>query len=153
MAVTFRNLLNILGKCHFNYLAMPMKTSQILKSADFTKTQKSRYLENETLFFLQMKKFVNFTRSATLWQKNRFEAEVKIVLIFKISQNCCIFNPSRPNPGRREKIKLSFIFTFLCGASKGFMKPFEEPQRSVIIKISFISIYLSEVHGTLSINT
>ena len=34
---------------------MLMMTSQILKSADFTKTQKSRYLENELLFFLQIK--------------------------------------------------------------------------------------------------
>ena len=124
MAVTFRNLLNILGKCHFNYLAMPMKTSQILKSVDFTKTQKSRYLENETLFFLQMKKFVNFTRSATLWQKNSFEAEVKIVLIFKISQNCCIFNPSGPNPGRREKIKLSFYFYTSLWCHKRFYETF-----------------------------
>ena len=34
---------------------MPMMTSQILKYVDFTKTQKFRYLENET-FFLQTKK-------------------------------------------------------------------------------------------------
>ena len=33
-----------------------MMTSQILKSVDFTKTQKSRYLENEKLFFIQIKK-------------------------------------------------------------------------------------------------
>ena len=33
-----------------------MITSQILKSVDFTKTQKSRYLGNEALFFLQIKK-------------------------------------------------------------------------------------------------
>ena len=33
-----------------------MMTSQILKSAGFAKTQKSRYLENETLFFLQIEK-------------------------------------------------------------------------------------------------
>ena len=39
-----------------------MMMSQILKFADFTKTQKSRYLENETLFFLQIKR-------ANLWQK------------------------------------------------------------------------------------
>ena len=32
-----------------------MMTAQILKSVDFTKTQKSVYLENET-FFLQIKK-------------------------------------------------------------------------------------------------
>ena len=30
-------------------------TSQILKSVDLTKTQKSRYLKNETLFFLHIK--------------------------------------------------------------------------------------------------
>ena len=35
---------------------MPMMTSQILKSVDFTKTQKSRYPENKTLFFLQLRK-------------------------------------------------------------------------------------------------
>ena len=29
---------------------MPMMTSQILISMDFTKTQKSRYLEHETFF-------------------------------------------------------------------------------------------------------
>ena len=34
-----------------------MMTAQILKSVDFTKTQKSRYLENET-FFLQMKNLI-----------------------------------------------------------------------------------------------
>ena len=33
------------------------------------------------------------------------------------------------------KIKLNFIFTLLCGASKGFMKAFKAPQRSVKIKI------------------
>ena len=37
-------------------LAMPLKTSQILKSVDFTKPQKSRYLKNEILFFLQIEK-------------------------------------------------------------------------------------------------
>ena len=36
---------------------MPMVASQILKSVDFTKTQKVRYLEKETLF-LQKKKFL-----------------------------------------------------------------------------------------------
>ena len=45
-----------------HYVTMPMMTSQILKSADFTKTQKSRYLENVTIFFLQIKR-------ANLWQK------------------------------------------------------------------------------------
>ena len=39
-------------------------TPQIFKSAGFTKTQISRYLENETLFFLKIKKFINDTSSA-----------------------------------------------------------------------------------------
>ena len=39
-------------KCNFHYVTMPMMMSEILKSVDFTKTQKSRYLKNETLFFL-----------------------------------------------------------------------------------------------------
>ena len=33
---------------------------------DFTKTQKSRYVENETLFFLQIKKIINYTLRATI---------------------------------------------------------------------------------------
>ena len=44
-----------------------MMTSQIMKSAGFTKTQKPLYLHNET-FFLQIKKFMNYTSSAGLWQ-------------------------------------------------------------------------------------
>ena len=43
-----------------------MMTSQILKCANFTETQKSQYLENEALFFLQIKKFINYTSRATL---------------------------------------------------------------------------------------
>ena len=41
---------------------MPM----ILTYVDFTKTQKSRYLENKT-FFLQLKKFINYKSWAILW--------------------------------------------------------------------------------------
>ena len=48
---------------------MPMMTSQILSSVDFTKTQKPRYLENETLFLFQIKKFINCVSKATIRQK------------------------------------------------------------------------------------
>ena len=41
--------------------------SKILKFVDFTNTQKSRDLENET-FFLHIKNFINYTRRVTLWQ-------------------------------------------------------------------------------------
>ena len=44
-------------------------TSQILKFVNFTKTLKSRYLKKETLFFLQIKKIINYTLKATLGQK------------------------------------------------------------------------------------
>ena len=54
---------------------MSMMTSQTSKFVDFTKTQKSRYIENETLFFLQIKKFINYTSRATLRQKNTLVAE------------------------------------------------------------------------------
>ena len=59
---------------------MPMVTSQILKSVDLTKTQKSRYLENETLFFLQVKKFL-ITRQGLLYTKNSLAAEVTFKLV------------------------------------------------------------------------
>ena len=41
-----------------------MMTSQTLKSADLKKTQKFRYLDNETLFFLQIQKIINYTSRA-----------------------------------------------------------------------------------------
>ena len=56
-------------KRNFHYVAMLMMTLQILKSVNFTKTQKSRYLENETLFFFSKKEFINYTSRATLLQK------------------------------------------------------------------------------------
>ena len=39
-------------------------------------------------------------------------------MIFSIN----LFNPSRPDPGRKEKINLSFYFHTSFGASKGFME-------------------------------
>ena len=53
----------------------------------------------------------------------------------------CVFNHSRPDPGRRKKLAWIFIFT-LYGAAKGFMeafnafiKSFEAPESSVNIKM------------------
>ena len=46
-----------------------MTMSQILKSVDFTETQKSRYLENETSFSFPIKKSIGYTSRATLRQK------------------------------------------------------------------------------------
>ena len=57
------------------FFAILNEFSEFLKIKDFTKTQKCRYLENETLFFLQTKKFINYISRATLWQKNTFAAE------------------------------------------------------------------------------
>ena len=47
-----------------------MMTLHILKSVDFRETPKSRYLDNKLLLFLQIRKFINYTSRATLWQKN-----------------------------------------------------------------------------------
>ena len=41
-------------KCNFHYAAMSMMTSQILQFMDFTETQKSKYLQKETLSYLQI---------------------------------------------------------------------------------------------------
>ena len=46
-----------------------MMGSQILKSVDFTQTQKSRYLENEILFSLPVKKVIKYRLRATFLQK------------------------------------------------------------------------------------
>ena len=54
--------------CSFPYAAMSMMTSKILQFVDLTTTQKSKYLKNKT-FFLQIKKFINYTSRTTLWQK------------------------------------------------------------------------------------
>ena len=48
---------------------MLIMTSQISKSVDFTKTQKSRYFKNKTLLFLQIKKFIYYTSRVTSWLK------------------------------------------------------------------------------------
>ena len=50
---------------------MSVMMSQILKPMDFTKTQKFKYLKNETLPFLQVKKFINDISRA----KKRFTAK------------------------------------------------------------------------------
>ena len=47
-------------------------TLQISKFLDFTKTQKPRYLENKTLFFLQIKKNSLTTHQGLLYGKKNF---------------------------------------------------------------------------------
>ena len=51
-------------------------TSQILKSLDFSKTQKSSYLKDETWFFLQKKKNHWLHIPSYFITKNSFVAEV-----------------------------------------------------------------------------
>ena len=53
---------------------MSIMTSQILKFVDFTKTQKSIYLE--TFFFLQIKKFINLRIKGYIMARNSFAAGV-----------------------------------------------------------------------------
>ena len=61
-------------------------------------------------------------------------------------------NPSRPDPGRREKVNLNFYFHTSLWWLKRFyegLKPFEAPQRSVKVKFKliFILLQLSKMHG------
>ena len=57
-----------------------MMTSKLLKSVDFTKTQKSGYHENETIFFLQIKKLI--THQGLLYGKKSFVVEVTFKVYF-----------------------------------------------------------------------
>ena len=41
--------------------------ADLLIFVDSSKTQKSNYLENETIFFAQIKKYINYTLRAILW--------------------------------------------------------------------------------------
>ena len=56
-------------KYNFHYVAKSTMASQVLKFVDFTKTWKARYVENEALLFLQIKKFINYTPRTNLWQE------------------------------------------------------------------------------------
>ena len=51
--------------CNFHYVAIPMMMTQILKFVVLTKTQISRYLENETSFLEIKKKCNTFATSNT----------------------------------------------------------------------------------------
>ena len=51
-----------------------MMTSQILQFVDFTKTKKSKYLENETFFSKKKKSLI--THQVLLYGKNTFLVEV-----------------------------------------------------------------------------
>ena len=75
--------------CNFHYIAMPMVTSQILKSG-FHKNAKIQISREQNIIFLQIKKFINYISKVTLWHgdiirqyyismivaKNSFVAEV-----------------------------------------------------------------------------
>ena len=53
----------------------------MVTSVDFTKAQKSRYLENKkNVFFFKQKKIINYSPRATLWQKNSFVGETPLTL-------------------------------------------------------------------------
>ena len=44
---------------------------QIFMFVDSSKTQKLKYLESETLFFLQIKLFIQYILVAIMWQKKK----------------------------------------------------------------------------------
>ena len=57
-----------------------MTTSQILKSVDFTKMQRSRYLKNKTLFFLEIKNNNQLYIKDYFTEKTSFVAEIMFQL-------------------------------------------------------------------------
>ena len=61
---------------------MPMMASQISTFVDFTKIQKFRYFEKETLSFLQIKKKSLITHQELLYGKKYGVATFKLTLKF-----------------------------------------------------------------------
>ena len=68
---------------------MSTMTSQILKFKDSSKTQKTKYLEKKTIFFLQIKKnYSLYIKSYNIAKKNFIaEVTVKFHRIFKQDLN------------------------------------------------------------------
>ena len=60
-----------------------MVMSQILKSLDFTKTQKSRYIKNKTLFFIKIKKICLIQIKGYFMTKNSFAVDVTFNVLVK----------------------------------------------------------------------
>ena len=87
---------------------MPMTTSQIWKSADFTKRQKTRYFENKAIFFLQIKTFINCALRATLWQKIVLLRSEPLRLRTRLSVNATILK-TLTSPVRS---RINFIHLF-----------------------------------------
>ena len=85
----------------FHYVAMPMMTSQILKSMDFTKTQKSRYFENETEFFPNLP----FWILMSLPKNNTDLLEVFVIFYWRIH-----FFYFSVSPNKKYAIYIHFLF-------------------------------------------
>ena len=110
-----------------------MMASQTLKTATFTKTQKSRYFENETLFFLQIKGY--------FMTKNGFVAEVT----FKQ----CPMNNTLSHTQRYIYVlclmnnqKLTFFFKFnKFQSQKLFFRDFSHPTQvsQLVLKFRHVS--------------
>ena len=47
-------------------------------------------------------------------------AKISYYYCFAQKESLIGLNPSRPNPRQKERINLNFIFTLLCGTSKGY---------------------------------
>ena len=59
-----------------------MMTSQILRITDSSKAQKSKYLENEILFFFQIRTSIHDTLRSIFCHKIGLQEEVTIKLFF-----------------------------------------------------------------------
>ena len=89
-------------------------TSQILKSVDSTKTQKSRYLQKKTLFLFQIKKFINWVLIA-IYGKNSFVAEITFK-IWVVNKYCLLiyFLINNIFPSHDWSVCLRFSLILIC---------------------------------------
>ena len=146
-----------------------MMTSQILKSVDFTKTQKSRYLKNEALFFLLIKNSL-ITHQGLFYCKNSFVVEVTFKEINQVpgisqSQNSILFWSVNMSQSRNFAIIFwtyvlhSLEYNGVSGLEKLGFLVHESPcsskqvQENVVrLKILF-TLWLFEVHVFTSLCT
>ena len=94
------------------------KSIALLKPQDFVFNILGKMVnENWLAFLIFLESFMVF--SYILESESEFIDSILVSLWSRLNE--VKVNPSRSNPGRREKNQI-FIFTLLCGAGKGFMK-------------------------------
>ena len=69
---------------------------------------------------VKLRRKIQMTEMTEYWQQRKRASNKFLLRYSNMQKNKSQLNSS--HPGRTGKINLNFIFTLLCGASKGFIK-------------------------------